>query len=301
MARSSIIISQDPHGSSPAGVAKRGLDLYSVGSKALIFTNSSDGNIGVSKWEWTLVERPPGSSASLSGADSDTAQLQADVYGRYVVSLRVNDLGDDTLGYSEIVAGVSYPSLGTLLSGDELGDWDLPAFHEGTHANWTDFYGPLNPFGAQRELFRILKQVRENLSGGVADGVIRFPLSGALSQRTDLNVWTDAAYIKAFDMSDIAHVNAYFGATAMREGSAGTVEVRLYDVTNAVAITNSLIDTYGATPSDGESVALTVGGSSGNLRNDGATNYKVQIRITGGTPTADFVSLFDAWLRLELV
>jgi len=301
MAKAEIIISQDPHGSSPAGVAKRELDLYSVGSKPIIFTNSSDGNIGVSKWEWTLVERPPGSSASLADADTDTAELEADVYGRYVVSLRVNDLGDDTMGFSVTVAGVSYPSLGSLVSGDELGDWDLPAFHEETYANWTDFYGPLNPFGAQRELFRILKQMRENLSGGVADGVIRFPLSGALTQRTDLSTWTDAAYIKAFDMSDIAHVNAYFGATAVREGVAGTVNIRLYDVTNAVAITGSTLTGYGASPEDKETSALTVGGSAGNLRNDADTNYKVQIQITGGTPSTDFVSMYDAWLRLVLV
>jgi len=167
MAKAEISISQSNSGlSSTPGKALRGLTIYAGAGDEIEFANSADGDIGAYKWQWTLIERPPGSAASLVGATGNSCTLNADVYGRYVVSLRVNGLSDDSEGYAVTVAGVSYPSLGAASGGGNLGDWDLPAYNERDFANWLDHFGPDNPYGAQRELYRILKQIREDIAPG---------------------------------------------------------------------------------------------------------------------------------------
>jgi len=177
MPKADIVITQTtPRPVGQAGKSARGLDLHATNTEPIVFTNSDDGHVGAVKYEWSLLESPPGSVAVLSGANTRTAELEADVYGRYVVQLRVNDMGDDTPGSQILVASVSFPSLGTASWGDELCDWDLPAFSEATYANWQDYYSAENVHGAQQELWRILYQLRSGeavplLGGGGGGGV----------------------------------------------------------------------------------------------------------------------------------
>jgi len=299
MPKSEIIITQVAHGSSAAKEAKRGLDLYAVGSEVLTFTNSTDGSVGVTKYEWTLVEGPPGSSATLSGATTATATLQADEYGSYVVSLRVNDMDDDTLGYSTTVAGCSYPVLHTVSTVD-YGDWDPPAFNEETNSNWTDKYGTKNPRGSQRGLYKIISDIREFYIPrffNMATNELYFTFSGALVQKTDSNTYVDSAYMTEIDMSDYVYGTVKFGVTFISQ-APGTAYVHLYDVTNSVIVTSSEVSTASATVVTVWSSALTVGSGAGNLRVT-PTMYKVQIKITGGVPAADYVSIYAATIDLD--
>ena len=75
-----------------------------------------------------------------------------------------------------------------------------------------------------------------------------------------------------------------FVATLTSQGS-GTAYVRLYDVTDAVAISNSPLSTPNNYPTWGETIALTVGASQGNLRTDKNALYEVQLSMIGGLST----------------
>jgi hypothetical protein len=301
MPSSKIIITQTAHGSSAAGEAKRGLDLYAVLSQAITFTNDADASVGVTKYEWTLIERPPGSTATLSGAATATASLQADKYGGYVVSLRVNDMADNTDGYSVTVAGCSYPVLHTVSTVD-YGDWDPPAFHEETNSNWIDKYGPKNPYGSQRGLYKILSDLREFYIPTAlnASNIIRFPfvyIATYVEQEVDSAAYFDAAVMAEIDMTDYSYDTVKF-VTVCRVDSPGTGYVRLYDETNGVAVTSSEVTTTSSTIVTLTSSALTVGGGAGNLRTTPAM-YKVQVKITGGTPGVDYINIFDAYIDLD--
>ena len=306
MAKVEIQIVQAGKGPFAAGKAARDLDLYSVGSNAVYFSNSS--STGITKYEWVLESQPPDSIVTLLSADQPTCELRPDKFGRYVVSLRINDLGNDTPGYGKTTAGCSFDSLGTLGSGDELGDFDPPAFNEETYANWEDFYGPDNNEGAQHAIYRFMYQMRTYVMPmvvGVAGTVrqqLRFMLSRALIQRSDtLNpAWVDAAYIAPFDMVDYPWIDTvHFAGLFFREGTTGSAQVRLYDVTNAVAVTNSTVSTTSTSPVVKTSIALTVGSAPGNMRNDAPTLYKVQINMLNGVPATDFCNLLDTWVELR--
>jgi hypothetical protein len=296
MAKVEIIITQTAHGSSAAGEAKRGLDPYSVGSEPIVFTNSVEGNKNVTKWEWVLLERPPSSTAQLSGSDTREASLQADVYGRYVVSLRVNDLGDGTPGYSVTVAGVSYSDSG----GTDIGDWDLPAFNEGVYANWTDKYGSGNPYGAQREMYRIVSDVRTRYLGAmsVQGSIIRFPFSTTAwtVQKTSNTTPTIANYVD-FAMSDYIYRTIKFGVVLYNYSPVGgrVAWAKLRNLTNGFDITGSLVSTD-VGPITVLSSALTVGTSGGTLRL-ALTRYSVLIYVAGGT--SGECHLYDAFLDLD--
>ena len=69
--------------------------------------------------------------------------------------------------------------------------------------------------------------------------------------------------------------------------SAYYAEVRLFDITHSVAVTGTTMDNSSlsssdrATATEFTSAALTVGSASGDLRNDVATVYAVQVRVAG--------------------
>jgi hypothetical protein len=245
LAYSKIVITQ---GGTPggAGVSRDDLDLYAVASQDVVLTNETAGDVGVATWLWTLEERPPGSAISMLNPTSSTAQLRPDVYGRYVVSLRVNDLGNSTEGYSKLVVGCRYPTLGTAPGGWEIGEFAPPAFSEGTLANWGG-----NPYGAQPEIYELFRQVRELLlpaaiGTGTAKTRLVFTQPPSLVSRSDQPSpgWATSAVTWGINMADYPWVNtAKFFAVAIREGTAGTAKVQLYDRTNAVAVTSSDVTT----------------------------------------------------------
>ncbi len=58
--------------------------------------SSSDGDGDLLSYAWSFVSRPAGSSATLSGASSETPSFVADVDGTYTVRLVVNDSTEDS-------------------------------------------------------------------------------------------------------------------------------------------------------------------------------------------------------------
>jgi len=305
MAYSRIIITQGA-GVGTAGKSRRDLDLFAVASEAIVLSNDPSGSLDIASYEWTLVEKPPGSVATMLTPTATTASFQPDVYGRYVVALRVNGLGDNTSGYARLVCGCEYPSLGVLASGDDLGDWLAPAHDEGDDANWDNFFGASNEKGAQAELWRIIDQIRLYGMTAASSGlyhnnyaafIASFP--SGLTQRTDSAAWADSAIYQLIDIANYPWVTSVkFFATYLRDGVAGQAEIRLYDETNVVAITGSDLVDSSAAIIDDLSGALTIGNGAGEIRNDGLTRYKVQTRITAGTPLVDYASLYVAGILL---
>ncbi len=82
---------------------------------------------------------------------------------------------------------------------------------------------------------------------------------------------------------------------------ATSVEVELFDVTNAVQITSTDL-VYSATNdlTEVSSGILTVGASPGDLRNDAPTMYEVHFKMNGGGGT-DQVFMTNARLLVSYV
>ena len=121
---------------------------------------------------------------------------------------------------------------------------------------------------------------------------------------TDQNTWTRAGS-RVLDLSTGQYPALQVGRTRSIafladlniSGGATSVEVRLIDVTHgAVLITGCDLVSTSATTVELSSGPLTVGGSAGNIRNDVATIYEVNIRMNGGTPGTDKVFCTNARL-----
>lgn len=303
MAYSAIVITQSSV-SGASGVSREDLTLSNV----VTLTNDSDGDLGVTAWEWVMLEAPPGSTATLSGQLTSTASFTPDVAGRYVVGLRINGLGDSTRGYGRTVCGARYDSLGTAVDGGNLGDWLLPAAAEGFISNWGG-----NTKGAQPELWRVLDQLRNDVLPGVGGGAstlpnpydaghqVMFPIAlpGQLTQSTNSSSYVVAGYTPLIDASDYqSHGYASVLWCIGRNGSAGTAYVRLYDVTNGVVVTDSEETTTSSI--EDSVVELTVGSISGTFRSDGDTRYAVEIMHDPGAGV-DLAEIYGAYLFLSTV
>jgi hypothetical protein len=97
----------------------------------------------------------------------------------------------------------------------------------------------------------------------------------------DMTLWPPIVGISIRTVKFTADVDKTSGATS--------VEVRLYDVTHNITVAGTgLISTNNAnTPL---TATLTVGSSSGNLRNDVPTQYELQVRMNGGSADAVFLT-----------
>jgi len=109
-------------------------------------------NTGVLAWQWTLLDRPAGSLASLTGAASSVATLTPDVPGSYLVRLRTwLDAGATVLdGVSTAITFVRYVSVPT---------WRVPAAGETTEVDATR--------GWADEVNAIIDYIQANLGGSV--------------------------------------------------------------------------------------------------------------------------------------
>jgi len=285
--------------SAAAGVARDDIDLFSLAGDPVYFSNAPNGDVGVSSWQWTLIERPPGSVVSLISATSPVCEVQPDAYGAYVVSLRVNGMGDHTDGHAKTMIACRYPD---LAPGFHIGDWRAPAFNEGTLAN----YGG-NALGAQPDIYKFMDEVRNLLMPmywNIKAFFWEFSFPSHLTARSNLAApaWATAGYLPLITAEDPAdplsvYNRAYFMATLFRNGAAGTAKVRLYDETNGVMITGTDLTTATGTIDDVLAGPLTIGIAPGNIRMDGPTRYRVDIEITGGTPV-DFVEIMRAAIML---
>lgn len=108
-------------------------------------------NTGVLAWQWTLLDRPAGSLASLTGAASSVATLTPDVPGSYLVRLRTwRDAGATVLdGVSTAITFVRYVSVPT---------WRVPAAGETTEVDATR--------GWADEVNAIIDYIQANLGAG---------------------------------------------------------------------------------------------------------------------------------------
>jgi hypothetical protein len=156
-----------PGGDCPNAVARArvqgsGAQLRDAVSAAPLATVELDGrgSQGASRYEWSLVERPQGSSAALSSLTSPTPTLFLDLSGRYAVQLVVYD-ADNTPSCSEsrvVITASSEGGIRTELVWDVDGsDLDLHLLHPNGrwnnqpldcyYVNPTPDWGPAGPVG----------------------------------------------------------------------------------------------------------------------------------------------------------
>jgi tetratricopeptide (TPR) repeat protein len=86
-------------------------------------TGSTDNQAEPLEYLWTLVQKPKGSSASISGATLSKATLVPDLAGSYIVSLKVTDLqggSDEVFGVVTATADNSNISYGGKTATDRL-------------------------------------------------------------------------------------------------------------------------------------------------------------------------------------
>ncbi len=92
----------------PIADAGPSVKLAEPGEAQLDGSQSKDPEGASVTYRWSLVAAPPGSKASISEAATARARLNADVPGRYVVSLVVNDGQDDSVpDYAWVGVGLS--------------------------------------------------------------------------------------------------------------------------------------------------------------------------------------------------
>lgn len=77
-----------------------------------------------------------------------------------------------------------------------------------------------------------------------------------------------------------------------------SIEVRLYDRTDSTAITNTTMSSTSIATVELDSGPLTVGSSSGDLRDDAPKFYEVQLRMVGGSIGTDQVFCENARLNI---
>lgn len=121
-----IAIDQDRPGptvsTGTAGVARKDLWVGQV-------VNPRNTTTGNTNPQWTLLDKPFGSAATLSGATTNTCSFTPDLPGSYRLQLVVNGGGP---GNSHIIiAACTYDVAGVLV---ERG-WRLPALYEGPNEN----------------------------------------------------------------------------------------------------------------------------------------------------------------------
>lgn len=158
-------------------------------------------NTGVAAWEWTLLDRPSASAASITGASSAAASLTPDVPGSYLVRLRTwRDAGatilDDVDRGLTFVRYVAAPT------------WRVPAAGETTEANATR--------GWAAEMNDILDYIQSSLGGGggiteLTGDVTAGPGSGA-----------QAAVVVALQGNPVSAVAPGVGEVPTWDGAAWT-------------------------------------------------------------------------------
>lgn len=85
MVTASIIINQTGKPAGNPGVSREDLSL------GLTVTLSNEDDFGVTSWNWEIISRPPGSSATLLTPTGSTSSFSPDVIGSYLISLVVSD------------------------------------------------------------------------------------------------------------------------------------------------------------------------------------------------------------------
>lgn len=126
MAAAAIVIDQAGKPAGVAGESRQDLDLLT----AVTLSNADD--TGVRVWRWSLVSKPPSSTAALSVTTGPVSSFTPDIEGSYLLELQVNGG----------LAGERQRLIAAVLDGN---GFRFPAFGEGTEFNAdgnADGYGP---------------------------------------------------------------------------------------------------------------------------------------------------------------
>lgn len=153
MGAASIRIDQPTNPTTPVGQPGRARNDLLIG---LPISLQNTDNTDVLRWVWTMVDRPIGSTAVLSGTTSTQVTFTPDVAGSYLIRLAVNDglAGEIDLKVAAILdsAGYRYPATGETAAS----------------VNWP-VAGSVNPYGWGKDVEAVL---REAAAGGSLAGTL---------------------------------------------------------------------------------------------------------------------------------
>lgn len=86
-----VVVTAASANSAPVADAGNDRNVAVKSQVTLDGSGSSDADNNALTYQWTMISRPAGSSATLSGADTVTPSFTADAVGFYVLALQVND------------------------------------------------------------------------------------------------------------------------------------------------------------------------------------------------------------------
>jgi len=151
----------------------------------------------------------------------------------------------------------------------------------------TGLNGPTGPQGATGSPGPVPAATEVSFSSGTFSvGVNTYLRVG--SRKVDMSAFPPTVNGLSRTVKFVADIDMTAGATS--------AEVRLFDATNVVAVTGTTMTSSSLSNDEKTSAALTVGSSAGDVRNDVAASYEVQLRMNGGVPGTDQVFATNARL-----
>lgn len=285
-----VIVINQPTGAGAGSpdVARRDLWL----SRQIELVVGTSGNSSI---EWALLDRPPGSAASLINQDQPTATFTPDVLGSYRIQLVTNGGGPGNVKVK--VARVRRDNAGLL----QRRGWCLPGLGE--------VDGEQNYEGNIRSWAEVFEFVFEDLLF-VANGTLvpsRFVVPGVTDVHSTQLTAAGGQVIGyiVVDPSSYVGSNAQLVRTitfnTLLEVTTGvTAEIKLYNVDTGDVVTGTtLTSALTGGPRRVVSTPLTIG-TSPNLPNTRQT-YEVQLRISSpGSPgPGDFAICKGAHLEIS--
>lgn len=253
-------------GAGSPGVARN--DLWQAQQVQLV-----DGAGGNSTWEWTLLDKPPGSAATLSGAATSAATFTPDLVGTYRVQLLTNGGGPGNIVIK--VFRVRKDSTGALTNRG----WAPPALGEaGGEANYV---GNLRDWAEVFEF--ILADLLVTANSVVMPARFVVPGFGGV-------VTTQVAAAGGIAIGTIAFdPSAYFAGNSQTERKIAfqailevttgvTAEIKLYNLDTAQVVTGSTLTSSVTSPTRVISSSFTIGASP--LVPNTLQTYEIQLRIS---------------------
>jgi hypothetical protein len=284
-------------------------------------------------YEWTLLDKPPGSAAVLTNDTSQICTITPDLAGSYRLQLVIDGGG---------LSNTQIKILGCVkdINGVEVNSgWRVPAL--GEEPEEANFGGQLRGWdeamrfifddlllwapgllmqeatvakGQQRTVNVIGATVFENVPQNRFDVTIPIPFHELqLSSESDSS---SIIYVRqGAKIINLANYPATVGPLTRRirfavilenslHSAAFNAEARLFDYTHAVPVTGTTLDNSGAVDrsvtTEYQSGILTVGSGAGDIRSDAPALYIVQFRAVGApTPPLEKAILGAALLRIS--
>lgn len=269
------------------GVARNDLRL----GRLTTVRSTASGNIS---YAWSLLDKPPGSAVTLGTPTAQDATFTPDLPGSYRVQLVTNGGGPGNVQI--LVAAVTKDFNGLTVNRG----WRIPALGEVVPEN--------NFNGQDRGWDEALRYIFNDF---LTMQVAGFEIIFAVESDSTLTTFARQG-IRTIDMSryplNIGIYARKVRFVAVLENSLHSAlynaEVRLFDYTNGVAVTSTTLNNTApvdrSIATEFTSAELTVGGASGNIRNDAPTMYRCEFRAVGVlTPPLDRVVLGNAFLRIS--